>query len=68
MNSKALTKIQSIILITVVVVAAVGGAVAYVLLSGEDHSSGTIKIGVCADLDNTFGYIPLPDCIGFAQK
>jgi len=55
LNSEALTKIQSIILIAVIVVAAVGGAVAYVLLSGEQQSSETIKIGVCADLDNFYG-------------
>jgi branched-chain amino acid transport system substrate-binding protein len=55
LNSKALTKIQSIILIAIVVVAAVGGAVAYVLLTGEQPLSETIKIGVCADIDNFYG-------------
>jgi branched-chain amino acid transport system substrate-binding protein len=55
LNSEALTKIQSIILITIVVVAAVGGALAYVLLSGEQQSAETIKIGVIADIDNTEG-------------
>jgi len=55
LNSKALTKIQSIILIAIVVVAAVGGAVAYVLLSGNQEPSQTIKIGVCADIDNFYG-------------
>ncbi len=55
LDSKALTKIQSIILITIIVVVAVGGGVAYVLLSGEEQSSDTIKIGVLADLDVTDG-------------
>lgn len=54
MDSTAITKIQSIILITIVVVAALGGAV-YVLLGGEQPSSETIKIGVCADIDNFVG-------------
>ena len=51
-NSGALTKIQSIILISIVVVAAVA---AYVLWSGEGESSETIKIGVLADLDALYG-------------
>ena len=55
LNSKALTKIQSIILIAVIVVAALGGAIAYVLLTGEQQSAETIKIGVIADIDNTEG-------------
>ena len=54
MNSKALTKIQSVALITVIVVAAVGGGVAYVLWSGQ-RATETIKIGVCSDLDNFYG-------------
>jgi len=53
LNPKALTKTQSIILIAIVVVA-VGGA-AYVWWSGDKQSSDTIKIGVCADLDNYGG-------------
>jgi branched-chain amino acid transport system substrate-binding protein len=55
LNSEALTRIQSLILIAVIVVAAVGGAIAYFLLSGEQQSSETIKIGVCADLDGFVG-------------
>jgi branched-chain amino acid transport system substrate-binding protein len=51
LNSKALTKIQSIILIAIIVVAAIGGGTAYVLLSNKELSSKTIKIGICADLD-----------------
>jgi len=55
LDSKALTKIQLIILIAVIVVAAVGGGAAYVFLSGEEESSETIKIGVLADLDGING-------------
>ncbi len=54
-DPKAITKIQSIILIALIVVASIGGAVAYLLSSGEQESSQTIKIGVCADLDNFYG-------------
>ncbi len=54
LDSEALTKIQSILLIAAIVVAALGGA-AYVLLGGEQQSSETIKVGVCADLDNIVG-------------
>ena len=54
-NSMAITKIQSIILILIIVVAGVGGGVAYVLLSNEDQSSETIKIGVLDDLDSVLG-------------
>jgi branched-chain amino acid transport system substrate-binding protein len=54
-DSKALTKIQSIFLIAIIIVAAVGGGVTYVLLSGEGQSSETIKVGVLADLDGFFG-------------
>ncbi len=50
MNSKAITKIQSIILIVGIAVAAIGGGAAYVMLSGEEQSSDTIKIGLCTDL------------------
>jgi len=50
-NSQALTKIQSIILIAVIVAATVSGGAAYVLLNGKEESSATIRIGVLADLD-----------------
>ena len=49
-NSRALTKIQSIILIAIIVVTSVGGVVAYVLFSKEEQSSETIKIGVMTEL------------------
>jgi branched-chain amino acid transport system substrate-binding protein len=42
-------------LIAIIVVAAVGGGVAYVLLSGEEQTSETIKIGVLAGKDGPIG-------------
>ena len=51
LDSKALTKIQSITLIAIIVVAAVAGSAAYVLWNGPAQSTETIKIGVCGDLD-----------------
>lgn len=54
LNSKALTKIQAVLLVAVIAVALVATA-AYVLLSEEDQITETIKIGICADLDSTGG-------------
>ena len=53
-NTRALTKIQSIILIVVIVVPLIGGSLAYILLR-EDKLSNTIKIGVFTDLDTENG-------------
>ncbi|TRO54016.1 hypothetical protein E2P63_01755 [Candidatus Bathyarchaeota archaeon] len=50
-DSQALTKIQSIILIAIIAVAAVGGVVAYIVLNDGVQSSETIKIGFLEDLD-----------------
>ena len=47
-NSQALTRIQSIILIAIIAISAVGAT--YVLLPPGNPSSGTIKIGVCSDI------------------
>jgi len=55
LDSYALTKIQSIILVAIIAVAAVGGGVAYVLWCNEDQSSETIKIGFLGDLDGVYG-------------
>ena len=55
MDSKALTKIQSVTLIAIIVVAAVAGSLAYVFLVTPGQSVETIKIGICADLDNADG-------------
>lgn len=55
-NSRALTKLQSIFLIVVIVVATVSGVATYFLLSGEGQSSETIKIGILDDLDSINGH------------
>ena len=55
MDSKALTKIQSVILASIIVVAAVCGGIAYVLLSSNGQISDAVKIGICADLDSVEG-------------
>ena len=49
LDSIALSKIQSIILIAIIVVAALGGTATYIVLNSP--SSETIKIGILADLD-----------------
>ena len=54
LDSKALTKIQSIILIAIIAVAAVGGAI-IVLWDGPSQSSDSIKIGLLGDLDGIRG-------------
>ena len=54
MDSKALTKLQSIALIATIVVAAVAGSLAYILLR-PSLSTENIIIGVCGDLDNSSG-------------
>jgi branched-chain amino acid transport system substrate-binding protein len=55
LDSRALTKVQSIILISVIVIASVGGGVAYILLFGGEKTSETIKIGILTDLDGALG-------------
>ena len=55
LDSKALTRVQSAVLIAIIVVAAVAGSVAYVVSSGTGQSKEAIKIGICADIDNTVG-------------
>ena len=55
LNSKALTKIQSIVLACIIAVATISGIATYYLLSHPSTSSETIKIGVCADLDGAGG-------------
>ena len=55
MNSKALTKIQSAVLIAVIAIGSVGAGVAFVLWGRTAQSTEDIKIGICADLDNTIG-------------
>ena len=68
LDSKALTKIQSIFLIAIIIVATVGVGVTYVLLSEEGQSSKTIKIGVLADLDGFIGKTILQGTVLAAEQ
>jgi len=52
LNSKAVTKVQSIILIAIIAFAAVGGSAVYIL---QDQTSDAIKIGFLGDLDGVNG-------------
>ncbi len=56
MRSKALSKIQTIGLTAIIIVAAISGFAAYYFWPrGPAITSETIKIGVCADLDSSSG-------------
>lgn len=66
LDSKAITKIQSIILIIIIVIATTGSLV-YILRSGEETSE-TIKIGILTDLDATIGKGELQAAILAAEQ
>jgi branched-chain amino acid transport system substrate-binding protein len=51
LDSKALTKIQAVALIAIIVVGAVAGGLAYMFWGGPAQSTENIRIGVCGDLD-----------------
>jgi len=55
LNSQALSKIQLIILISVIIFPAIGGVAIYILEGGEDQSSETIKIGLPVDIGEIIG-------------
>jgi len=55
LNSEAITKVQSIILVAVIAVSAVGGSAAYLLWS-DQTTSETIKFGFIGDLDKMGKY------------
>ena len=55
MGSKALTKVQSVVLMAIVVVATAGGGAAYLLWSASQLPPEDIRIGVCGDLDQPGG-------------
>ena len=67
LDSEALTKIQSLILIAVIVIAALGGVAAYVLLGGEEQSTEPIRIGILADVD-FYGKPALQEAILAAEQ
>ncbi len=43
------------LLVAVVLIAAVGGAAIYLLFNTNVEAPESIRIGICADLDNTVG-------------
>ena len=51
LDSKALTRIQSIALIAMIAIATVTGSVAYLLWTGPAQSAESIRVGICGDLD-----------------
>ena len=55
MDSKALTKVQSAVLVAITLVAAVGGGAAYVFWGANQPPPEDIRIGICADLDMGVG-------------
>jgi len=55
LNSKALTKIQTIFLITIIIVGVAVVGLVYSLWSGSEQTGEVIKIGLCADLDMPLG-------------
>jgi len=55
LDSEALTKIQSVVLVAIVFLSTLVGVVTYIVLSGQDQTIETIKIGICDDLDDSGG-------------
>jgi branched-chain amino acid transport system substrate-binding protein len=55
LDSRALTKIQTIVLIATIVVAAVAGSAAYISMSVPAQSGENIRIGICGDLNMPLG-------------
>jgi len=55
LDSTALTKIQSIALIAVILIAAIGGGAAYMLWNTSLPPPEDIRIGICGDLDMPTG-------------
>ena len=52
LDSEALTKIQSVALIAIIALAALGGTAAYFLWNRETQAPEDIRIGLIADLDS----------------
>lgn len=55
LDSKALTKVQSITIVALILVAAITGGAAYAFWSANQPPAEDIRIGVCADIDNALG-------------
>jgi branched-chain amino acid transport system substrate-binding protein len=67
-DSKALTKIQAILVIAIVIVAGVIGGFLYYSRDGSEGSEETIKIGVLGDIDNVGGKAALQGAILAAEQ
>jgi len=65
--SRAISRIQSVIVIVVIVFSVVGFTVLY-LLMGQDQPISTIRIGLIADLDGTLGKNALQGAILAAEQ
>jgi branched-chain amino acid transport system substrate-binding protein len=68
LNSFAITKIQAIVLVSVVVFASIGGVAIYFLLGVQEQPPENIKIGVCADIDFAGGKATLQGAILAAEQ
>jgi branched-chain amino acid transport system substrate-binding protein len=68
LNSKALTKIQSTILITIIIIAAISGFVGYSYLNNNRASTNIIRIGICGDIDNTNGQLSWQGAVLAAEQ
>jgi branched-chain amino acid transport system substrate-binding protein len=55
LDSKALTKIQTIMLTATIAIAAIAGSLGYMLWVLPSESTEPIRIGVCADTDSIYG-------------
>ena len=55
LGKAALSKMYSMLLTAIIIVAAITGFAAYYFLSGPETTNKTIKIGLCADLDTYNG-------------
>lgn len=55
LDSEALTKMHSIILVSIIIIATIGGTVIYVFLGNNGQSNEVIKIGFLGDLDMDYG-------------
>jgi len=67
-NPKAITKIQAILVIAIVIVAGIIGGFAYYFWDGSESSGEPIKIGVLGDIDNVGGKAALRGAILAAEQ
>jgi len=68
LDSKAITKIQALVLVSIIIAATAGGIATYYFLSGQEISSESIKIGVIGDLDMPHGKSGLEGALLAAEQ